>query len=290
MLERDGDLAELAAHLDRARAGRGGMILVTGESGAGKSTLLQGFADGFVDDMPVLWSSCDPLSPPRPLGPFHDLADQLGEGVRSSLRDARQSHEIFSAVFDHLRLHPSVLVVDDLHWADQGTIDLLRFLLRRIRITHSLVVAALRDDEIGPTHRLRSLLGDIARSADATSTSLRPLSIDAIRTLAKDRAVDPLWLRDVTGGNPFFVVEMIDYEGGDIPRTVRDAVLARTTELAGDSWDLLHLLACATKRSPIICSPVSASGFSRCAWSTMPGSSGEGLVAWRSGMICAGSR
>ena len=153
MLERDSDLAELVAHLDRARAGRGGMVLVTGESGAGKSTLLQSFVDSVGDDVEVLWSSCDPLSPPRPLGPVHDLADQLGDAVRSSLREARQPHEIFGAVFEHLRLHPSVLVVDDLHWADQGTIDLLRFLLRRIRTTRSLVVGALRDDEVGAAHR-----------------------------------------------------------------------------------------------------------------------------------------
>jgi DNA-binding CsgD family transcriptional regulator len=250
MLERDTDLAELIAHLDRARAGRGGMVLVTGESGAGKSTLLQSFVDSVGDDVEVLWSSCDPLSPPRPLGPVHDLADQLGDAVRSSLREARQPHEIFSALFEHLRLHPSVLVVDDLHWADQGTIDLLRFVLRRIRVTGSLVVAALRDDEVGQSHRLRALLGDIARSADAVSISLRPLSIDAIRILAEDRSVDARWLREVTGGNPFFVVEMIDYDGAGIPRTVRDAVLARTTELTDDAWDLLHLLACAPEAIP----------------------------------------
>lgn len=250
MLERDEDLAALVAQLDRARAGHGGMVLVTGESGAGKSTLLQSFGHGVGGDTAMLWSSCDPLSTPRPLGPFHDLADQLGDEVRASLRDARQPHEIFNAVFEQLRLHPSVLVVDDLHWADHGTIDLLRFVLRRIRVTQSLVVVALRDDEIGPTHRLRALLGDVARSADALTMPLRPLSVDAIRTLAQDRAVDPHWLRAVTGGNPFFVVEMIDYEGGDIPRNVRDAVLARTTELTADAWDLLHLLACAPEAIP----------------------------------------
>jgi predicted ATPase len=70
------------------------------------------------------------------------------------LRSARQPHEIFTAVFEHLRLHPYVLIVDDLHWADQGTIDLLPFLLRRIRVTGSVVVGAMRDDEIGATHPL----------------------------------------------------------------------------------------------------------------------------------------
>ena len=250
MLERDGDLDALVARRERARAGHGGMIVVNGESGAGKSTLLHAFTDDGVDAMPVLWSACDPLTTPRPLGPIHDLADQLGDEVRAMLRGSAQSHEIFAAVFDQLRLHPVVLVIDDLHWADQGTIDLLRFVLRRIRITRSLVVVAVRDDEIGPTHRLRSLLGDVARSPDATSLSLLPLSADAIAALAGDRPIDPGRLREITGGNPFFVVEMIDYSGGAIPGTVRDAILARTTGLEADAWDLLHLLSCAPEAVP----------------------------------------
>jgi DNA-binding CsgD family transcriptional regulator/tetratricopeptide (TPR) repeat protein len=226
------------------------MVIVSGESGAGKSTLLQSFAEDCVDDMPVLWGACDPLTPPRPLGPVHDLAAQLGDDLISTLRGAGQPHEIFAAVFEHLRLHPSVLIVDDLHWADQGTIDLLRFLLRRIRITGSLVIGALRDDEIGATHPLRSLLGDIARSPDAETTTLRPLSVAAIAALIEDRPVDPDWLHRLTGGNPFYVVEMLDHTDGDIPRTVRDAILARTTGLAADAWDLLHLLACAPEAIP----------------------------------------
>ena len=153
-------------------------------------------------------------------------------------------------MFEHLRLHPSVLVVDDLHWADQGTIDLLRFLLRRIRITSSLVVGALRDDEIGATHPLRSLLGDVARSPDADVDDAAPLSVDAVAALVEDRPVDPDWLHRLTGGNPFFVVEMLDHDGGEIPRTVRDAILARTSGLDADAWDLLHLLACAPEAIP----------------------------------------
>lgn len=248
--ERDEDLAFLVARLQRARDGRGGLAIVSGESGAGKSTLLQAFADSEGDAVPVLWSACDPLTTPRPLGPFHDLATQLGDGVTGVLRSASQPHEIFTAVFDHLRLHPSVLIVDDLHWADQGTIDLLRFLLRRIRITSSLVVGALRDDEIGAAHPLRALLGDVARSPDAATTTLRPLSVAAVAALIGDRPVDPGWVHRLTGGNPFYVAEMLDHDGPEIPRTVRDAVLARTSGLAPEAWDLLHLLACAPEAIP----------------------------------------
>jgi DNA-binding CsgD family transcriptional regulator len=248
--ERDADLAFLMARLERARDGRGGLAMVSGESGAGKSTLLQAFVEAIADEVVVLWGACDPLTTPRPLGPVQDLAGQLGDEVTAVLRGADQPHEIFTAVFEHLRVHPTVLIVDDLHWADQGTIDLLRFLLRRIRITSSLVVGAMRDDEVGATHPLRALLGDMARSPDAATTALLPLSVAAIAALVGDRPVDPQWLHQLTGGNPFYVAEMLDHDGPEIPRTVRDAVLARTSDLEPPAWDLLHLMACAPEAIP----------------------------------------
>jgi DNA-binding CsgD family transcriptional regulator/tetratricopeptide (TPR) repeat protein len=250
LLERDDDLAALGASLARARQGRGSLSIICGEPGAGKSTLLQAFADDSARGLPVLWGACDPLSTPRPLGPIHDLATELGEHVVAVLDGASQPHEIYAAVFDHLRQHPSVLIVDDLHWADQGTIDLLRFLLRRIRVTGSLVLGAMRDEEVDASHPLRSLLGDVARSPDAETTTLQPLSVEAITALADERSVDAGWLHRLTGGNPFFVVEMLAHDGDEIPRTVRDAVLARTAGLEPDAWDLLHLLACSPEAIP----------------------------------------
>jgi DNA-binding CsgD family transcriptional regulator len=249
LLEREDDLAALVARWERAQGGRGGLVIVSGESGAGKSTLVQAFTER-VDDVPVLWGGCDPLSTPRPLGPFHDVAEQLDQTSQTLLRDAQAPHEIFAAVFDHLRAQPSVLVVDDLHWADQGTVDLLRFLLRRLGTTRSLVVGTARDDEIAAGHPLRALLGDAARSTDASSIGVRPLSVGAVAALAADRGVDASWLHRVTGGNPFYVVEMLDRDGHDLPGSVRDAILARTTDLDPDAWDLLHLLACSPEAIP----------------------------------------
>jgi predicted ATPase len=250
LLERDEELATLTDQFRRARAGRGGMLIVSGESGAGKSTLLQAFTTDGVDNLSVLWGACDPLTPPRPLGPVHDIADQLGDDVIAMLQSARQPHEIFTAVFEYLRLNPSLLIIDDLHWADQGTIDLLRFLLRRIRITRSVVVGAMRDDEIGAAHPLRALLGDVARSPDATVMPLKPLSVAAVAALIEDRPIEPDWLHRLTGGNPFYVIEMLDHDDVELPRTVRDAILGRTNGLGADAWDLLHLLSCAPEAIP----------------------------------------
>src|SRR5262245_6085570 len=212
------------------------MVVVSGDAGAGKSVLVEEFLDHVGMDTPSLWGACDPLSTPRPLGPVHDVAGQLGEPVQVLLRDADQPHDIFAAVFARLRETPAIFVVDDLHWADQGTIDLLRFVLRRIRTSRSLVIGTMRDTEIGPSHALRSLLGDVARSIDALSLTVPPLTVDGVAALAADRPVDPARLHRMTGGNPFFVVEMLGQPGEELPVTVRDAILARTAKLDDAAW------------------------------------------------------
>ena len=153
-------------------------------------------------------------------------------------------------MFNELRTQPSILVLDDLHWADQGTIDLFRFLLRRAPQTQLLTIGIARDDEVSVTHPLRGLLGDVARSPHAQSLVVPPLSVDAITTLVGDRDVDPAWLHRVTGGNAFFVCEMLDHHGADLPTTVRDAILARTAGLDIAAWDLLNLLTCAPGSIP----------------------------------------
>jgi DNA-binding CsgD family transcriptional regulator len=250
LTERDHELGELHARADDARAGRGRMVLVSGESGAGKTSFVEAFVDRWVRDERVLWGVCDPLPTPRPLGPIRDLAHRLAPATKAVLERSDQPYDIFAAVYDDLRTAPSVLVLDDLHWADQGTIDLLRFVLRRVSQTRSLVIGIVRDDEVGATHPMRALLGDIARSPRADSLSMPPLSVQAVQDLAGERPVDPAWLHSITGGNAFFVCEMLDHRGGDLPTTVRDAVLARTTGLDPAAWDLLNLLTCSPGAIP----------------------------------------
>lgn len=222
--------------------------MVCGESGAGKTTFVEGFVAGLPEHTRVLWGACDPLSTPRPLGPLHDLAPMLSATTRERLAASSQPYDIFVAVFEELREDPTVLVLDDLHWADQGTIDLFRFLLRRAAQSSLMIVGIMRDDEVSATHPLRVLLGDIARSPHARSLVVPPLSVEEIAALAGDRAVDPHWLHRVTGGNAFFVCEMLDHDGSDrsaLPTTVRDAILARTAGLDVAAWDALNLLTCA---------------------------------------------
>ena len=250
LVERDEELAAVREHWARARAGNGGLVLVSAESGGGKTALVNEFARSLMAQAPVLWGACDPLATPRPLGPVLDVQDRLGESARAAVADARQAHEIYVAVLDDLRSRPCVLVVEDLHWADQGTVDLLRFVLRRVATTRSLVIGTLRPDEIDPSHPVRALLGDAARSADALAVVLSPLSADAVLRLVEDRALDAGHVHELTGGNPFFVTQMLEHEGEELPPTVRDAILARTVDLGDEARDLLDLLVAAPEAIP----------------------------------------
>ena len=251
LTERDHELGELQARADDARVGRGRMVLVCGESGAGKTSFVEAFVARWVRDERVLWGACDPLPTPRPLGPIQDLAHRLAPATRAVLEQSDQPYEIFAAVYDDLRTAPSVLVLDDLHWADQGTVDLLRFVLRRVSQTRSLIIGIVRDDEVGvdPSH------AGAARRRRPVTTSR--LVVDA----PAQRASGPRPRRSrarstrrgcssVTGGNAFFVCEMLDHHGDDLPTTVRDAVLARTSGLDPAAWDLLNLLTCSPGAIP----------------------------------------
>ena len=248
--ERDSQLQALTARADEARAGRGGMVIVCGESGAGMTSFVQAFVDGWVRDERVLWGACDPLPTPRALGPVHDVAERLAPATCSILDSAEKPFDIFAAVHQDLRTAPSVFVLDDLHWADQGTVDLLRFVLRRLAQTRSLVIGTVRDEELGVDHPVRVLLGDVARSSRADALTLPPLTVAGVEGLVGDRNVDAAWLHGVTGGNPFFVCEMLEHTGDDLPTSVRDAVLARTSGLDPDAWDLLNLLTCSPGAIP----------------------------------------
>ncbi len=253
LADRDHQLGEIIARADDARAGRGGLVFVSGESGAGKTSFVEAFVDRWVKDERVLWGACDPLPTPRPLGPIHDLANRLALATQTVLAESEVPYDIFDAVYDDLRTAPSVLVLDDLQWADQGTIDLLRFVLRRVAQTRSLAVGIVRDDEVGVGHPLRVLLGDAARSTRACTLPLPPLSVDAVGQLVGEGAVDPEWLHRVTGGNAFFVCEMLEHRHGpdtDLPTTIRDAVLARTSDLDPAAWDALNLLTCSPGAVP----------------------------------------
>lgn len=134
---------------------------------------------------------------------------------------------------------PTILVGEDAHWSDEATLNLLRFLGRRIGGLRTLLIVTYRDDELGPRHPLRIVLGDLAATPAIRRLTLPRLSLDAVRTLATDVDVDVDALYHLTGGNPFFVTETLAAGGTDLPASVREAVLARAARLSPEGRGVL---------------------------------------------------
>jgi tetratricopeptide (TPR) repeat protein len=233
MLERDDQLARLQYLFEQATLGFGHLVFIGGEAGAGKSLLVQTFTESIASRAQILIGWCDPVSPPRPVGPLVDMARGFGDPVSSVLRHESRPG-LFDAVYADLAgaQRPTVLVFEDIHWADETTLDLLRFLGRRLGTAPALVLATYRDDETGPDHPLRSRLGDLATQSAVSRMALAPLSLDAVTTMAGESSVDAshIWAR--TGGNAFFVTEVLQAGSDDVPATVADAVLARIGRLS----------------------------------------------------------
>ena len=234
LLEREAQLASLTGYAAEARHGDGRLVLVGGEAGVGKSALVE----QAQRDLPAahwLWGACDGLFTPRPLGPLFDIASKLGGELLELCRADAPREELFRALLRQIsepaELH--VLVMEDVHWADEATVDLLRFLGRRLRDAPVLLIATYRDDGLSPDDPLRVALGDLATQRSTRRIGLAPLTEHAVGLLAADSGLEAAALYRLTGGNPFYVTEVVQSGMGEVPPSARDAVLARAARLGG---------------------------------------------------------
>jgi DNA-binding CsgD family transcriptional regulator/tetratricopeptide (TPR) repeat protein len=249
LLERAEQLAALDEHLASVEAASSGrLVVVAGEAGAGKTTLLRHFAAHAAAGRRLLAGACDALHTPRPLGPFLDLAE-TAPGVRETISKGGMPHEVASALLAEVGRQPVLLVLEDLHWADEATLDVLRLLARRVETVPVLVLATYRDDELDRLHPLRILLGELPGSV--ARLKVPPLSRTAVEELAVAAGADGEELYRKTAGNPFFVTEALAAGPGSMPDTVRDAVLARTARLDPSARSLLEAVAIAPQRAEL---------------------------------------
>jgi DNA-binding CsgD family transcriptional regulator len=247
LLERDEYLSALDEALRQAASGHGRIALVSGEAGIGKTALVERFAADAPADPRVLWGACEALFTPRPLGPLYDLALQTQGPLRALLESETNRATLFAAMLDELSHSPTILVIEDIHWADEATLDLIKYLGRRIARTPSLLILTWRDDEIDKGHPLRLVLGDLP-ARDVIRLSLPPLSQAAVATLAREAQRDGNDLYRATGGNPFFLTEALASDAPGAPTSVSDAVLARIARRSPAAQRLLELVAIAPNR------------------------------------------
>ena len=273
LLERDDALVQADAALARAQQGAGSTLLVRGEAGIGKTTLLRAWTQRAAADggTQVYWGSCEALFTPRPLGPVMDIAASIGTLVRDAAGEQHAPTEIFAAIAAWLstpavslharsgsarpaipngaRARATVLVFEDVHWADHLTLDFVKYLARRIHGWPALLCLSYRNDEVGPMHPLTQVLGELPAGATA-AVDLRPLSTRAIQQLSGWGAREAGELLRVTDGNPFFVTELVAAAEHDptlrdarsfVPVTVATAVLARAQRVSPSARKVLEV-------------------------------------------------
>ncbi|HLQ63600.1 MAG TPA: AAA family ATPase [bacterium] len=243
ILERDTFLKDLKAWRREAAAGAGRLAFIGGEAGVGKTVLVRILAQTVEGMARVAVGACDPLSTPRPLGPLLDVAIAVAPETGRLLEADAERGDVFQAFLSELGQTPTLVIFEDAQWADEATLDLLRFLGRRIGQTRTLLVVTYRADEIGRGHPLTTVLGDLATAEAVRRMTLSPLSEAAVRTLAAGSTLDPAALHRQTGGNPFFVTEVLASGTSGIPATVRDAVLARASRLSAKARKVLDAAA-----------------------------------------------
>lgn len=247
LVGRDAELARLETLLEGARGREGRVVLVRGEAGIGKSALVDAFVAHAAKTARVHQGWCDPLGTPQPLDPVRDMA-RGSPAVAAALQQGKRT-AVMEALLELLSPpdRPAVLVVEDVHWADEATLDVIGFLGRRVARTRGLLVLTYRDHDVNADHPMRQIIGELP-PANIARIALPPLSLEAVAALAADvalaadLAVEPSQLLALTGGNALFVTEVLASESLAVPRSVEDTVLARLSTLSPPGRRLAELV------------------------------------------------
>jgi DNA-binding CsgD family transcriptional regulator/tetratricopeptide (TPR) repeat protein len=241
MLEREAERLLFEEALNDAVAGRGSVVVVSGEAGIGKTTLINSLRAAVRPPARVLAGACDDLIAPRTLGPLHEAV----KGRSGPLAEALAGSDpelVFPGIVDELAgSKPTVLIIEDVHWADDATIDILRYLVPRTEWLGAVLVMSVRDDTPRRRDRLERLLAAVATTR-GHRLALSPLSPDAVSQLAAGTGNDVAELMELTGGNPFYLSEVLAGPPGDLPTTVADTVLARLHQVGDEARSGLELL------------------------------------------------
>lgn len=242
LLEREQQLGSLQEYAADAARADGRLVLVAGEAGVGKSTLLEEL-ERRRPEVRWAWGACDGLFTPRPLGPLLDIAGALGAGLLEAVRSGASRESLFQALLSDLDTTSActVLVFEDVHWADEATLDLLRFVGRRIRRTPVLVLLTYRDEEVSTGHPLRRCLAQLSAERSTRRVDVPRLSRAGVSALTEGSGLEPDLVHHLTGGNPYFVTELVrQRDRGSLPSSARDAVLGRLEDLRAPARRLLE--------------------------------------------------
>ena len=220
-----------------ADAGRGRIVAIGGEAGAGKTSLVEHFVQGHGRHALIHRGACENLSTPEVLLPLRDIARAAGKSLELGGDLVRQFEWLLSLVSNPSST--SIVVIEDLHWADTTTLDLVRFLSRRIGSVRALLVSTYRDEELGARSPIRRILGEAAPGS-IERIRLKPLSLAAVTRLAAKVGRAGPEIYALTEGNPFLVTETLAAAGTAPCESIRDATLARLAHLPAAAQTVLE--------------------------------------------------
>jgi DNA-binding CsgD family transcriptional regulator len=246
LIERDGFLATLQAKFENVAEGEGHTILVSGEAGIGKTSLIRAFCKKRKNDCNIYLGTCDALFTPRPLAPLYDIALQIRDDLWQNSVDMADRAGLFTRFFHELSIQkkPSLIVFEDIHWADEATLDFIKFLARRIIQLQCLFILTYRDDEIHSHHPLRNVLGQLNPDT-FTRLQLVPLSRHAVEKMADERGYKGEDVFGISGGNPFYVSEILSSYSVGVPDNIKDSIISaynRQEERTKQVWELLSVI------------------------------------------------
>ena len=246
LLEREGFLDILQNQFEKTARGEGHCVFISGEAGIGKTSLTKEFSKLLGNRANIYQGTCDALFTPRPLAPLYDILLQLCDDLSGSDYTVADRTTLFASVFQLLRnkKETSVVIFEDLHWADDATLDFIRFLGRRITQLRCLCIFTYRDDEIHYSHHLRNTLGQLQRDS-FTRLQLLPLSRQTVDQMAEERGYKGEDVYSISGGNPFYVTEILASYSAGIPDNIRDSVMSvynRLDPKAKHVWQILSVL------------------------------------------------
>jgi DNA-binding CsgD family transcriptional regulator len=241
LVEREEQLQTLGGILSDSSSNGGQVVLVSGEAGHGKTTLINSVLDDLDHRYQVLVSACEPIGVPAAFSPLFELLGTLPAQLGDDILTRAGRPSVAAGMLDFVKNERVVLVIEDVHWADEATLGLVRFLGRRIGATMSTLIVTYRPEEIDPTHPLRVVVADLGPAAKRID--LPPLSLDGVSRMTRGLDLDPAQVHTATLGNPFFVEEVIRHPEATVPPTVQNAVLAGAAHLREDAKELLYTVA-----------------------------------------------
>src|SRR3954451_23208175 len=246
LIERDGVLAFLQTQFKSVTEGEGRCVFVSGEAGIGKTALVKAFCKQQQGYYTIYQGACDTLFTPRPLAPLYDILLQVNSDWWPYSHTIEGRSELFARFFHELsnQKEKILIVFEDIHLADEATLDFIKFFARRIFQLRCLFILTYCDDEIHPLHPLRNVLGELSPDT-FTRIQLTPLSRQAVYKLADEKGYDAEDVYNISGGNPFYVNEILASYSPGIPDNIKDAILSvyeRQEEGTKNAWQICSVI------------------------------------------------